>query len=265
MRHDRTGDATQRMVFGLIVLVLGVLFLLDKLDLVDVGHIGDYWPLVFVAIGVGKVMQPPGARGRGAGLVFIVVGVWWTLSNLDVVAYDPIHFWPVLLILAGGSILWRAMQSSRTVETGSLPPMPPPPATRDAVEHAAAEVASEAGAPPPTRPWDAESTVNAVAVLGGVERKCVARDFRGGSLSAIMGGCVLDLRQASIASGEAAIDAFALWGGVEIKVPRDWVVVSKGMPLLGGFVDSTTPPAVATGKVLVLRGMAIMGGVEAKN
>ena len=112
---------------------------------------------------------------------------------------------------------------------------------------------------------DADATINAVGVLGGVGRKSAARDFRGGSLTAILGGCEIDLRNASIASGEAVIDAFALWGGVEIRVPRDWLVVSKGLPLLGGFVDSSTPPPAPATKVLVVRGMAVMGGVEIKN
>ena len=37
------------------------------------------------------------------------------------------------------------------------------------------------------------------------------------------------------------------------------------MALLGGFVDKTRQPAVATEKRLVIRGVAFMGGVEIKN
>jgi hypothetical protein len=265
MRHDRSGDTTQRMVFGVIILALGVLFLLDNLDLIRMGNLGDYWPLIFVAIGLGRVLQPTGAAGRGTGVVFAVVGVWWTLANLDLVEHYPLHYWPVILILIGVGILWRALEGPRCGPCGveAMPPPPPPP-LQSPLDSPSVTTA-EAGAAPAGRGWDADATLNAVAVLGGVERKSAARDFRGGSMTAIMGGCVVDLRQASIASGEAVIDAFAMWGGVEIKVPRDWLVVSKGMPLLGGFVDSTTPPAIPAGKVLVVRGVAIMGGVETKN
>jgi hypothetical protein len=35
--------------------------------------------------------------------------------------------------------------------------------------------------------------------------------------------------------------------------------------VLAGFVDKTRPPAMATDKRLVIRGMALMGGVEIKN
>ena len=51
-----------------------------------------------------------------------------------------------------------------------------------------------------------------------------------------MGGCEIDLRHASI-DGEAVIDIFALWGGVELRVPPDWTVVSRVTPILGGVDD----------------------------
>ena len=260
MESERFGDATPRIVFGLILFTLGVLFLLDRLDIVEMGRLWDYWPLVFVGVGLGKVMQPAGAPGRGSGAVFIVVGVWWLLANLGVLDHDPVDFWPVVLILIGASILWRAIESARHPAPPSVPPPPPGELAPPAFPVASAGDGAQA---PATH--DADATINAVGVLGGVGRKSAARDFRGGSMTAIMGGCEIDLRQASIASGEAVIDAFALWGGVEIRVPRDWLVVSKGLPLLGGFVDSSAPPPAPATKVLVVRGMAVMGGVEIKN
>ena len=56
-----------------------------------------------------------------------------------------------------------------------------------------------------------------------------------------------------------------MWGGIEIRVPDDWTVDLRGVPVLAGFVDKTRPPAMATEKRLVIRGMALMGGVEIKN
>ena len=53
-------------------------------------------------------------------------------------------------------------------------------------------------------------------------------------------------------------------GGIEIKVPEDWTVVCKGFPVMGGFED-TTKPRGDTGKRLVVRGLALMGGVEVHN
>jgi len=63
---------------------------------------------------------------------------------------------------------------------------------------------------------------------------------------------------------DAVFDIFVMWGGAEIKVPEDWEVVTRGVPVLGGFVDNTRHIAGAQ-KRLVITGMAIMGGVEVKN
>ncbi len=82
--------------------------------------------------------------------------------------------------------------------------------------------------------------VSAMAILSGVNRGNNSRAFRGGDLTAIMGGCDIDLRQAAI-NGDAVIDVFAVWGGIEIRVPEDWSVVFHVTPLLGGVEDKTRP------------------------
>ena len=107
--------------------------------------------------------------------------------------------------------------------------------------------------------------VNAFAVLGGVQQSNNSQDFRGGESSAIMGGCEIDLRQASIAGEEAVISTFAMWGGIKIKVPTAWNVIVQGVPFLGGFDDKSAKPSDPAAKRLVVRGTAIMGGVEVTN
>ena len=57
----------------------------------------------------------------------------------------------------------------------------------------------------------------------------------------------------------ASIDVFVMWGGIEMRVPEDWTVELRGTPMLAGFVDKTRPPAVATEKRLVIRGVGADG------
>ena len=65
-----------------------------------------------------------------------------------------------------------------------------------------------------------------MAVLGGGSRGNNSRSFQGGELTAVLGGCDIDLRQAAI-DGEAVIDVFAICGGIEIRVPEDWTIVGR--------------------------------------
>jgi hypothetical protein len=82
-------------------------------------------------------------------------------------------------------------------------------------------------------------------------------------LTAILGGFEVDLRNASI-QGEAVMDVMAVMGGVQLRVPDDWIVIIEGFPILGGYDDKTRPPKDSV-KRLVIRGTVIMGGVEVKN
>ena len=55
-----------------------------------------------------------------------------------------------------------------------------------------------------------------------------------------------------------------MWGGIEIRVPPDWTVISRVDPILGGYEDKTTPPKDDS-KRFVVRGSVVMGGIEVKN
>jgi hypothetical protein len=109
-----------------------------------------------------------------------------------------------------------------------------------------------------------EDTINSTVIWWGSERKTRSRQFKGGSLTAIMGGIEVDLREADIVD-KAEIAIFALWGGVEVKVPPTWRVHVSGLPLLGGWDDKTSPPIQDGAPELIVHVTAIMGGAEIKS
>jgi hypothetical protein len=110
---------------------------------------------------------------------------------------------------------------------------------------------------------DDDSIIDATAILAGYKRRISSSDFRGGEVTAIMGGCELDLRQTGL-RGDAVLNVFAMWGGITIRVPADWTVVLQGTPLLGGFEEKTAVPPDAS-KRLFVRGYVVMGGLEVSN
>ena len=64
--------------------------------------------------------------------------------------------------------------------------------------------------------------------------------------------------------GGGGVNVFAVCGGITMKVPPDWTVILHGTPILGGFEERTARPANQS-KRLVVKGYAIMGGVEVRN
>jgi predicted membrane protein len=220
---------TPQLVFGLCIVIVGVLFTLDNLGIVYAEDYLRYWPAGLIAVGLVKLWQArSGQCGAFGGFMFLGVGAVLLLDALDMVHIRVGQLWPLLLVFFGASMVWRGFQG--------------------------------------TRPKSADSAdiVSGIAILGGVKRGINSRTFKGGDLTAIMGGCEIDLRQAAI-DGEAAIELFAMWGGIELRVPENWTIVNRVVPLLGGVEDKTHPPPGVTAHRLVLRGFAIMGGVEVKN
>ena len=226
---DRAPRFTPQLLMGLIIIAIGALFTLNNFGFVEARQYLRYWPVALILIGGLKVWQSRGGGNAFGGLIFIVVGAWLLLETFRIVTIDFFDLWPLLLVFFGASLIWRGIRGGRC-----------PVGT------------------------DGHSTISALAVLGGVHRGNNSRAFRGGDLTAIMGGCEIDLRQAAI-DGEAVIDVFAMWGGIEIKVPEDWTIASRVVPILAGFEDKTRPQRGAATHRLLVRGFAIMGGVEVKN
>src|SRR5438093_5809751 len=93
-------------VFGLIVLGLGVLFLLDTTGAVD-DVFSTLWPLVLIAWGAWSTIQE---RGRGIfGPIVFLLGLGFLLDNLDVLGEGWIgRWWPIALVVAGVVIVLGA-------------------------------------------------------------------------------------------------------------------------------------------------------------
>ena len=236
--QDYGSPVTPQLLVGLVVIAIGVLLTLDNLGLVDARHYLRFWPLALIAVGLLKLWQARGGPGAFCGLLFALAGTWLLLERAAIVTIRFRDVWPLLLVCFGGLLVWKGLSRPRR------------------------QLAFDAGLP--GRASESRAVITAMAVLGSVVRGSNAPALRGGELTAVMGGCELDLRQASI-DGEAVFDVFALWGGIEIRVPEDWTVESRITPVLGGVEDKTRPALAAGRHRLVLRGLVIMAGVEIKN
>lgn len=230
------GPRYGRLAVGLAVTALGVAFTLDNLHIVDVSRFWDllatYWPLVLVAVGISYISRAQTWAGYLGGLVWMLAGAWLLGESLGFIDVSLWALWPLALVAFGGWILMNGLIPGR-------------PGT------------NTAGA--------ATDTVGAVAVMSGVTRRSVSQDFRGGDVVAFMGGASIDLRGAQIASGEARLEVFAMWGGIDVFVPEGWLVDNRAFPLMGGVDDHTERPTTGDAPRLVIRGFILMGGMDIKH
>jgi len=183
-----------------------------------------------VAIGLVHISQAKSAAGTVGGGIWILAGAVLLGNRFGFLHANIWNFWPLILVLVGGRIVWQTMDSNRAADRG-----------------------------------DTSATVSAIAVMGGFERRITSHEFRGGEITAFMGGGKLDLRDAMPAGGQAVINVFAMMGGFEILVPETWRVISEVTPFMGGIEDKSRTSANPTAPCLVIRGFVMMGGVTLKN
>jgi predicted membrane protein len=222
---------TPQLVLGIAIAVVGLLFTLDNLHVLRAREFLRYWPVVLVAIGIVNIMQARTGAGTIGGTIWIVAGAVLLGNRLGVLDIHVWSLWPLVLVVVGGRIVWQAVVSNASAERG----------------------------------LDDRSMVSAIAVMGGFDRRITSDQFRGGELTAFMGGGKLDLREAVPAGGRAVVNVFAMMGGFEIIVPETWNVSVEVTHVMGGVEDKTRGSSNPAAPRLVLRGFTMMGGMDIKN
>jgi len=235
-RFDSPYRRARRTAFGLSVVGVGTLALIDNLHWFETPLLHTFWPLAFVLWGLARLVWPGHAAKRAFGIVLIAVGGLMTSHNLGYHTLEFRQWWPVLVILAGISIVLRGMY-------------------RNEWRHKA---------------WAASSTiehvdaVSADAMFSAMKLQNDSRSFKGGRIAVTFGGLELDLRDAVMDGPEVTLTINNTFGGVELKVPRAWQVVVQINATMGAVHDKTAPPLTPEHR-LIVRGDAVFGNIEIKN
>lgn len=100
-------------------------------------------------------------------------------------------------------------------------------------------------------------------VFAGTKKSIISKNFKGGDIRNVFGGCEINMMQADITS-EAIINITQHFGGIKLVVPANWVVKSDVSCVLAGIEDHRQPvtPSSAESKSLLLKGQVVMGGIE---
>ena len=218
---------------GLILIAIGLLFLLDHMDVIHIGNVMRFWPMILIVVGLSKFLSE---HNRVSAVILILIGGYFQLNNLGLINLSWNTFWPLLLIVAGILMIFTRFDFGRTQRSSNTP----------------------------------TDVLNEFALFGGVERRVTANNFRGGRVEAIFGGVEVDFRSAEIEGEEAVVEVEAMFGGIELTVPDRWAVIYQGQSIFGGYSDETRQPAPdvmgnASRKTLILRGRALFGGIVVKN
>ncbi|MFY0254850.1 LiaF transmembrane domain-containing protein [Chitinophaga sp. 30R24] len=227
---------------GTILIIIGVFLLLQRLDL-DIPHWMYSWQMLPIGIGVAL-----GARNNfkaGGWMIPVLIGSIFLVADVFRWSYDTSRFiWPVVMIIVGLMIILKKNYAGEGWNDYKK-------------NEFLADIESS----------DAEDSINATAIFGSVNKVVMSKNFKGGEVTAIFGGTVLNFMKADIQK-TAVLDVSAIMGGCEIIVPSNWKVQVDVTCILGGVEDKRYMELLtttATEKLLILKGSCILGGVEIKS
>ncbi|MFO7256555.1 MAG: DUF5668 domain-containing protein [Bacteroidota bacterium] len=261
-----------RKLVGIVIIAVGTLILLDKLDFFFLPHWLLTWPVLLIAIGF-LVGAKQGFSGIGWFILIFVGAFFFAKEHIPFTWGIEPYMWPILIIIVGLLVLYRGSVSR---------PIPPPrgphhhnpyhnpyrhtpkePASQAASEDSQTTQSTEATSQP--KGSRGEDTVDLTAIFGSIKRKVFSKSFRFADVTALFGGVELDLTNADI-QDRATIDLTQFFGGTTLIVPANWAVESDLVAILGGINDKRGGSAsAARDKVLVLSGTAICAGIEIKS
>ncbi len=222
------------IIWGLVLVAVGVILGGNAMGWFNIDVFFDGWWTLFIIVpcAIGFVTEPGERIGH---LIGLAVGVFLLLGCLDVLSFDTLWklVFPIVVILVGLCMIFKNVFSTKFNES-----------TKKLNEKINKD--DEVG-----------------AVFGGQNVDMNGEEFKGRNINAVFGGVKFDLRKAKIKE-DAVINASAIFGGIDILVPDDVVVVTKSNSLFGGVSNKKSSEAKEGAPTIYVNGMAIFGGVEIK-
>lgn len=227
--------SNRRVLFGLFLIVIGVFWILVKLNIIPNvwTDVLISWQMLLIGIGVFSLI----AGNRTAGTILIIIGGFFLIDELVVIPYQLRQIgWPVLIIGVGVTLLLTHRSRNQT------PLLEPSAQGMDYFDD--------------------------FVIFGGREIFINSRNLLGGKITSIFGGAEYDLRQANLSENGAIIDCVALFGGCGFKIPPDWTVKNEVTTIFGAFTDkrgaSVHDVSCDPTKTIIIKGFSAFGGVEVK-
>jgi predicted membrane protein len=245
-RMERRGNS--HVWTGLFLLVVGGLALAKSFG-VPMPVWLFTWQMLLIGIGI-LIGAKKGFRD-GGWFVPVIIGGAFLLNDYFVQGTLRRHMWPLILIIIGIFFIirpkrrrsWQACNEKKKsgIEAGTTTPL------------------NEGE-------YSQNDFINSTCVFSGAKRVILSKNFKGGDLVNIFGGCEVDLTQSDM-TAPAVLEVTAIFGGATLVVPSNWAVKSEAVTIFGGISDNrrfTASPETSP-KTLIIKGSLIFGGMEIKS
>lgn len=223
----------ENVLWGIVLIILGLIVGGNTLGITDIDIFFDGWWTLFIIIpcfiGLFKDSDKTGS------LIGILIGIGLLLGCQDIIRFDLIWklAFPVILIVIGLSLIFKDVFGDK--------------------------ISSEI-----KKLNENNNSKNSYcATFGGQNVNFDEEKFTGADVTAIFGGVKLDLKNAII-DQDVVINASAIFGGIDIYVPKNVKVKTKSVPIFGGVNNKANISPDEKSHTIYINGTAIFGGIEIK-
>ncbi len=219
------------VVWGIVLIAVGGLFALNALNITNIDVFFDGWWTVFIIVpcAVGLFTE----REKTGNIIGIAIGVFLLLCCQGILNFSML--WkllvPVIIVIIGLKMVFTGLFGNKANEI-------------------IAKIKQNGG----------EAKVGC-ATFSGCNLNYDGEIFEGAELSAVFGGVKCDLRNAVIEK-DCAIQASAIFGGVDIFVPDNINVKVTSNSIFGGVSNKAAAHKGAL--TIYISGTCMFGGIEIK-
>lgn len=220
-----------RVLWGIVLIFIGVIWGLNRTGVAEINIFFDGWWTLFIIVPSAISFFEKG-NNKISSLIFLIIGVLLLLAAQGLFEFEILWeiLLPAIVVLIGLSLIFGNKVDFNVKEK--------------------------------TKCLDSKDTENIFAAFGEQNVNKAGENFEKANLNAIFGAVKLDLREAKLEK-ETVIGAWAIFGGIEILVPKDCIVKVKGTPIFGGISNERKNNEDAK-KTIYIEGYAVFGGIEIK-
>lgn len=218
-------------LWGLVFVVVGVIFGLNALDITDIDIFFDGWWTLFIIVPcfIGLFKD----KDKTGNIIGLIIGVCLLFGCINIIDFALV--WklmiPAILVMIGLSFIFKdALNSKVKKEIKKLN-------KNDAKEY--------------------------TSCFSGQTVNFDNEEFLGCSINAVFGGVKYDLKNAIIKE-DVVINVSSIFGGVTIYVPENINIKIKSTSLFGGVSDERKTKVTDGKHTIYINATAMFGGIEIK-
>lgn len=222
------------IIWGVAIIALGVIFGGNALGLFNFNVFFDGWWTLFII--VPSVISLITEKEKLSSLGCLAAGIILLLAAQNVFSYDVAWkaILAIFLIVIGLSIIVKGVFKNNNDKE---------------VEKKIKNLKND-------RVMDSQ-----MAIFSGSDRVYNDEVFSGSNLVSVFGGVNLDLRNATVEK-DTVIKAFCLFGGIDIKVPKDVQVQIKSGFVFGGISDDRKDKSTKGKHTIFIDAAGGFGGIN---